>query len=138
MFIMEENQTTKADIRIIGIGGAGNNALETMIKEGIKGVKFIAINTDNQALEGSSAETKIQLGAKLTKGLGAGANPEIGRRAAVESYEEIVKALRGADMVFVTAGMGGGTGTGGAPSCGPSCGRTGYFNCGDRHQTFPF
>ncbi len=116
MFIMEEAQNiTKADIRIIGIGGGGNNAVETMIREGIKGVKFIAVNTDNQALESSSAEVKIQMGSKLTKGLGAGANPEVGRRAAVESYEEIVKALRGADMVFVTAGMGGGTGTGGAP-----------------------
>ena len=116
MFIMEETKkASKADIRIIGIGGGGSNAVETMIKEGIEEVQFIVINTDNQALEGSSAEVKIQLGAKLTKGLGAGANPEVGRRAAVESYEEIIKALRGADMVFVTAGMGGGTGTGGAP-----------------------
>ena len=116
MFVMEETKSkSKADIRIIGVGGGGSNAIETMIKEGIQGVQFIAVNTDDQALEGSSAEIKIQLGSKLTKGLGAGANPEIGRRAAVESYEEIVKALRGADMVFVTAGMGGGTGTGGAP-----------------------
>ena len=116
MFIMEETKNaSKADIRIIGIGGGGSNAVEAMIKEGIEGVQFIVINTDNQALEGSSVEVKIQLGSKLTKGLGAGANPEVGRRAAVESYEEIIKALRGADMVFVTAGMGGGTGTGGAP-----------------------
>lgn len=116
MFIMEETKDkNKADIRIIGVGGGGSNAIETMIKEGIEGVKFVAVNTDNQALENSSAEVKIQLGSKLTKGLGAGANPEVGRRAAVESYEEIIKSLQGADMVFVTAGMGGGTGTGGAP-----------------------
>lgn len=116
MFIMEETQNQqKADIRIIGVGGGGSNALEVMIQEGIQGVQFIAVNTDDQALESSSAKTKIQLGAKLTKGLGAGANPEIGRRAAIESYEEIITILDGADMVFITAGMGGGTGTGGAP-----------------------
>ena len=116
MLIMEETQNKhKADIRIIGVGGGGSNALEVMIKEGIQGVQFIAVNTDDQALEASSAKTKIQLGSKLTKGLGAGANPEVGRRAAVESYEKIIKILDGADMAFVTAGMGGGTGTGGAP-----------------------
>ena len=116
MLIMEESQNKqKADIRIIGVGGGGSNALEVMIKEGVQGAQFIAVNTDDQALESSSAKTKIQLGSKLTKGLGAGANPEVGRRAAIESYEEIIKTLKGADMVFVTAGMGGGTGTGGAP-----------------------
>ena len=116
MFIVkDDNQKKQADIRIVGVGGGGNNALETMIKEGVKGVQFIAVNTDNQALEASSAGVKVQIGSKITKGLGAGANPEVGRRAAVESYEEIVKVLKGADMVFVTAGMGGGTGTGAAP-----------------------
>ena len=117
MFIMEEETKykSKANIRVFGVGGGGNNAIETMKKEGIQGVQFIAVNTDDQALANSSADKKIQLGSKLTKGLGAGANPEIGRRAAVESYEEIVKALQGADMVFITAGMGGGTGTGGTP-----------------------
>ena len=116
MFILDEKDNKKtADIRIIGVGGGGSNALETMIKEGIQGAGFIAVNTDHQALDKSSAGVKVQLGAKLTKGLGAGANPETGRRAAVESYEEIVKVLKGADMVFITAGMGGGTGTGGAP-----------------------
>ncbi|MCY4321871.1 MAG: cell division protein FtsZ [Bdellovibrionaceae bacterium] len=118
MFIMEEDtkiQKNKADIRIIGVGGGGNNAIQNMITQGIQGVKFIAVNTDHQALEASSAEIKVQIGSKLTRGLGAGANPEIGRRAAVESYEEIVKVLKGSDMVFITAGMGGGTGTGGAP-----------------------
>ena len=117
MFEVDESSNTllNADIRVIGIGGGGGNAIETMIQEGVRGVKFIAVNTDAQALSSSSAETKIQLGAKLTKGLGAGANPEIGRRAAIESYEDILTQLKGADMVFITAGMGGGTGTGGVP-----------------------
>ncbi|MBC6415494.1 MAG: cell division protein FtsZ [Bdellovibrionales bacterium] len=118
MFIVKDQNETKktqADIRIIGVGGGGNNALETMIKTGIDGVQFIAVNTDHQTLETSCANQKIQIGSKLTKGLGAGANPEIGRRSAVESYEEIMNCLKGADMVFITAGMGGGTGTGGAP-----------------------
>ena len=104
-----------ADIKVIGIGGGGNNAINRMIDAGLKGVEFIAINTDAQALYLSKAEKKIQIGEKLTKGLGAGANPEIGKKAAEESADEIKKALQGADMVFVTAGMGGGTGTGGAP-----------------------
>ncbi|HHV76982.1 MAG TPA: cell division protein FtsZ [Syntrophothermus lipocalidus] len=104
-----------ADIKVIGIGGGGNNAINRMIEAGLKGVEFIAINTDAQALYLSKAEKKIQIGEKLTKGLGAGANPEIGKKAAEESADEIKKALQGADMVFVTAGMGGGTGTGGAP-----------------------
>ena len=118
MFIIEDEKKTpkcKADIRVVGVGGGGGNAVQTMINAGIKGVQFITINTDHQALESSDAEVKIQLGQKLTKGLGAGANPEIGRLAAMESYEDIVGKLQGADMVFVTAGMGGGTGTGGAP-----------------------
>lgn len=104
-----------ADIKVIGIGGGGNNAINRMIEAGLKGVEFIAVNTDAQALYLAKAEKKIQVGEKLTKGLGAGANPEIGKKAAEESREEIKKALLGADMVFVTAGMGGGTGTGGAP-----------------------
>lgn len=104
-----------ANIKVIGVGGGGNNAINRMIEAGLKGVEFIAVNTDAQALYMSKAETKIQIGAKLTKGLGAGADPEIGMKAAEESNEEIRRALMGADMVFVTAGMGGGTGTGGAP-----------------------
>ncbi|NPV26584.1 MAG: cell division protein FtsZ [Firmicutes bacterium] len=104
-----------AEIKVIGVGGGGNNAVNRMIAAGLKGVEFIAVNTDAQALQLSQAEHKIQIGAKLTKGLGAGANPEIGEKAAEESREELIQALRGADMVFVTAGMGGGTGTGGAP-----------------------
>jgi cell division protein FtsZ len=104
----------RAVIKVIGVGGAGNNAVNRMIDEDVKGVEFIVANTDIQALAGSNAEVKIQLGPKLTRGLGAGANPEIGRKAAEESEEQISDALRGADMVFVTAGMGGGTGTGAA------------------------
>jgi len=104
-----------AQIRVVGVGGGGNNAVNRMIEFGLKGVEFIAINTDKQALFNSQANQKIQIGEKLTKGLGAGANPEIGQRAAEESRDEIMQALKGADMVFVTAGMGGGTGTGAAP-----------------------
>ena len=115
MLVEDKDKKLKADIRIVGVGGGGCNALQTMIKASIKGVTFIAVNTDAQALSSCSAKVKIQLGEKLTKGLGAGANPEIGRRAAMESYEEIISKLKGADMVFVTAGMGGGTGSGGAP-----------------------
>ncbi len=104
-----------AQIKVIGVGGGGNNAVNRMIESGLKGVEFIAVNTDKQALYTSKAEHKIQIGEKLTKGLGAGANPDVGRKAAEESREDICKLLQGADMVFVTAGMGGGTGTGAAP-----------------------
>jgi cell division protein FtsZ len=104
-----------ANIKVIGVGGGGNNAVNRMIAAGLKGVEFIAVNTDAQALFLSQASQKIQIGAKLTKGLGAGANPEVGEKAAEETRDELVQALRGADMVFVTAGMGGGTGTGAAP-----------------------
>jgi len=104
-----------ANIKVIGVGGGGNNAVNRMIIAGLKGVEFISVNTDAQALYMSQASNKIQIGAKLTKGLGAGANPEIGQKAAEENREELAQALRGADMVFVTAGMGGGTGTGAAP-----------------------
>ena len=96
-----------ATIKVIGVGGAGNNAVNRMIDAGIKNVEFIAVNTDRQALQLSKASTKIQIGEKLTRGLGAGANPDIGAQAAEESRTEVAKALRGADMVFVTAGMGG-------------------------------
>jgi cell division protein FtsZ len=115
MFELEENISIGANIKVVGIGGGGNNAVTTMIDGGLSGVDFLVANTDRQALAAHKAVTKIQLGNELTKGLGAGANPEIGKRAAIESYNELVEALQGADMVFVTAGMGGGTGTGGAP-----------------------
>src|SRR5690554_2414647 len=104
-----------ATIKVIGVGGGGSNAVNRMIEHGVQGVEFIAVNTDAQALNLSKAETKLQIGSKLTRGLGAGANPEIGKKAAEESKEQIEESLKGADMVFVTAGMGGGTGTGAAP-----------------------
>ncbi len=104
-----------AEIKVIGVGGGGNNAVNRMISAGLRGVEFLSVNTDAQALLLSQAPMKIQIGEKLTKGLGAGANPEVGEKAAQESREDIIAALKGADMVFVTAGMGGGTGTGAAP-----------------------
>jgi cell division protein FtsZ len=110
-----DDQASFASIKVVGCGGGGNNAVNRMVEAGLRGVEFISINTDRQALGMSSAQTKIQIGEKLTKGLGAGAVPEVGRRAAEESREEIAAALEGADLVFVTAGMGGGTGTGAAP-----------------------
>ena len=105
----------QARIKVVGVGGGGGNALNTMIASGLDGVEFIAANTDAQALETSLAHCKIQLGPQLTKGLGAGGNPECGRKAALEDVQRVADALGGADMVFVTAGMGGGTGTGAAP-----------------------
>ena len=110
-----EETRRSARIKVIGVGGGGNNAINRMIAANVEGVEFIAANTDVQALEGSNAPIKLQLGVKLTSGLGAGANPDIGRRAALEDSDKIIEALEGADMVFVTAGLGGGTGTGAAP-----------------------
>ena len=104
-----------ATIKVIGVGGGGTNAVNRMIEAGLQGVEFVAINTDGQALLRSKADTRLRIGDKLTKGLGAGANPEIGRQAAEESRDEISEVLKGTDMVFITAGMGGGTGTGAAP-----------------------
>jgi len=111
----EFNVDAGAQIKVVGVGGGGNNAVNRMIEFGLKGVEFISINTDRQALNYSKATTKIQIGDKLTKGLGAGANPDIGQKAAEESIEQITQALKGADLIFITAGMGGGTGTGAAP-----------------------
>ena len=118
--IMDDNDLNyavdgTATIKVVGVGGAGNNAVNRMVEAGIKNVEFIAVNTDKQALLCSKAGSKIQIGEKITRGLGAGANPDIGTQAAEESKAEIAEALKGADMVFVTAGMGGGTGTGAAP-----------------------
>ena len=110
-----ERVDNAAVIKVVGVGGGGNNAVNRMLDRGVKGIDFIVVNTDKPILDRSNAETKIQIGEKLTKGLGAGANPEIGKKSAEESKEEIAAALTGADMVFVTAGMGGGTGTGAAP-----------------------
>lgn len=127
-----------ARIKVVGCGGGGNNAVNRMIKEGLKNVEFVAINTDKQALMLSSAQTKIQIGDKLTKGLGAGANPDVGGKAAEESREEISKALEGADMVFITAGMGGGTGTGAAPVIAKISKSMGALTVGVVTKPFPF
>jgi cell division protein FtsZ len=111
----DESRASSADIKVIGVGGGGGNAVNRMISIGVDGVQFLVANTDCQALQANRAPLKLQLGTKLTKGLGAGGNPEIGRSAALEDTEKIVEALSGVDMVFVTAGLGGGTGTGAAP-----------------------
>ncbi len=115
MLEYEFETTNFATIKVIGVGGAGGNAVNRMVDNGLRGVEFISVNTDKQALMLSKAPTKVQIGEKLTKGLGAGANPEIGKRAAEESREELLQLMQGADLVFVTCGMGGGTGTGAAP-----------------------
>jgi len=114
-FLLDEEVRTGACIKVVGVGGGGSNAVNRMIAAGLSGVDFLVANTDVQALKQSKAPVKIQIGAKLTKGLGAGANPDIGREAALEDTDKIIEALQGADMVFVTTGMGGGTGTGAAP-----------------------
>ena len=114
-FSFDSASVQGAVIKVIGVGGGGGNAINRMIEEGLSGVEFIAANTDIQALSSSKAETVIQLGPKLTRGLGAGGQPEVGRKAAEESEETLTEALTGADMVFITAGMGGGSGTGAAP-----------------------
>lgn len=127
-----------AQIKVIGCGGGGNNAVNRMIVEGLKNVEFIAVNTDKQALALSQASQKIQIGDKLTKGLGAGANPEIGEKAAQESRDEIAEAIKGADMVFITAGMGGGTGTGAAPIVAEIAKSLGILTVGVVTKPFPF
>lgn len=115
MFEIMDTQPQEAVIKVIGVGGCGGNAVDHMINEGVEGVEFICANTDSQALKRNKAKTLIQLGPNVTKGLGAGANPDIGREAAVEDRERIIELIEGADMLFLTAGMGGGTGTGAAP-----------------------
>jgi cell division protein FtsZ len=114
-FLFDEGMRTGASIKVVGVGGGGSNAVNRMIAAGLDGVEFLVANTDVQALKQSRAPVKIQIGSKLTKGLGAGANPEVGRQAALEDTEKLIEALEGADMVFVTTGLGGGTGTGAAP-----------------------
>ncbi len=114
-FVLDEEMQNVTNIKVIGVGGGGGNAVNRMVESGLSGVEFVAMNTDQQALINSKATQKVQLGAKLTKGRGAGADPEVGQRAAEESKDEISNALKGAQMVFITSGMGGGTGTGAAP-----------------------
>ena len=142
MMEYDDNNVTMMDgtatIKVIGVGGAGNNAVNRMIDAGIKGVDFIAVNTDRQALQQSKANTKIQIGEKITRGLGAGANPDIGAQSAEESRSEVAEILRGADMVFVTAGMGGGTGTGAAPIVASTAKEMGILTIGVVTKPFTF
>ena len=132
---MDENVTT---IKVIGVGGGGGNAVNRMVSDGLQGVEFIAMNTDQQALAKNHAATKVQLGSKLTKGRGAGADPEIGQRAAEESKDEIANALKGSQMVFITAGMGGGTGTGAAPVVAETAHDLGILTVGIVTKPFSF
>src|SRR2546426_534383 len=115
IFELEETVTQNARMKVVGIGGGGGNALNRMVDEGLNGVEFVSVNTDAQALMNNKADVKVQIGKKLTRGLGAGARPEIGRQAIEENRDEVLHALQGADLVFVTCGMGGGTGTGASP-----------------------
>ncbi len=131
-------QAGVANIKVVGVGGGGTNAVNRMISDGLEGVEFIAINTDKQALEESKADVKIQIGEKLTRGLGAGADPEIGECSAEESKAEIAEALKGADMVFVTSGMGGGTGTGAAPIIADISKQMGVLTVAVVTKPFPF
>lgn len=135
---MENAMLTRAKIRVLGIGGGGGNAINNMISAGLDGVEFIAANTDFQALERNLAPTKIQLGTNLTKGLGAGGNPEIGSKAAQEDVDQIRAAVEGSDMVFITAGMGGGTGTGGAPIAAQVCKELGALTVAVVTKPFAF
>ena len=138
MFEYAQQTTAGANIKVIGIGGGGGNALNNMISAQLEGVEFIAANTDAQALNQNLAAVKVQLGDKLTRGLGAGANPEIGRKAAIEDQQHLLEHLDGADMVFVTAGMGGGTGTGAAPIIAEVARETGALTVGVVTKPFPF
>ena len=133
-----ENQAGMATIKVVGVGGAGNNGVNRMVENGLKSVEFISVNTDRQQLNVSKANKKIQIGEKLTRGLGAGANPEVGKCSAEESKSEIAEVLKGADMVFVTAGMGGGTGTGAAPIVAEVSKEMGILTVGVVTKPFPF
>lgn len=138
MFELMDNKSQSAVIKVIGVGGGGGNAVEHMVCESIEGVDFICANTDAQALDKASTRTVIQIGTHITKGLGAGANPEIGRQAAMEDRDRIEEALNGADMVFITAGMGGGTGTGGAPIVAQVAKEMGILTVAVVTKPFPF
>lgn len=138
MLQFEVNEEKNAQIKVIGIGGGGSNAVNRMIDAGLNGITFMAINTDKQALAGSRAETKIQIGEKLTRGLGAGANPEVGQKAAEENIDDLEKFISGADMVFITAGMGGGTGTGAAPIIAKAAKDQGILTVGVVTKPFTF
>ncbi len=138
MFELMEDHSEEAIIKVIGVGGGGGNAVEHMVSQTIEGVEFVTANTDSQALRNSSADVTLQLGADVTKGLGAGANPEIGRCAAEEDRETIKQALQGADMIFIAAGMGGGTGTGAAPVVAEIAKEMGILTVAVVTKPFPF
>ena len=138
IFELEDAPTQNAKMKVFGVGGAGGNAVNRMIDEDLEGVDFISANTDAQVLKNSRAQTTIQLGKKLTRGLGAGARPEIGRQALHESQEEVRRAMDGADLVFITAGMGGGTGTGAAPLVGEIAREMGALTIGIVTRPFSF
>ncbi|MDT8382959.1 MAG: cell division protein FtsZ [Gammaproteobacteria bacterium] len=138
MFELMETNIAGAIIKVIGVGGGGGNAVEHMVSQNIEGVDFICTNTDAQALKNSSARTVLQMGNNVTKGLGAGANPDMGRQAALEDRERIVELISGADMVFITAGMGGGTGTGGAPVVAQIAKELGVLTVAVVTKPFPF
>lgn len=142
MFEISKNEEAQnvlgAKIKVIGVGGGGCNAVNTMINAGLKGVEYVVANTDKQALSASLAGTKLQLGNEITKGLGAGANPEVGRKSALEEYEKLGEILEGADMVFITAGMGGGTGTGASPVIAKLCKELGILTVGVVTKPFLF
>ena len=138
MFELMDSYSQNAVIKVIGVGGGGGNAVEHMVCQNIEGVEFICANTDAQAMKNASAKTVLHLGSSITKGLGAGANPEIGRQAAMEDHERIQEVLQGADMVFITAGMGGGTGTGGAPVVAQIAKEMGILTVAVVTKPFPF
>src|SRR5687767_11277187 len=133
-----DEQYLGAKIKVVGVGGGGGNAVNRMIQAGIKGIEFLVANTDLQAMRASLASTKLQIGGKLTKGLGAGANPEIGKQAALEDTDKIIETLEGADMVFITAGLGGGTGTGAAPIIASLASELGALTVAVVTKPFPF
>jgi cell division protein FtsZ len=138
MFTLMDSYTQNAVIKVVGVGGGGGNAVEHMVRADIEGVEFICANTDAQALRNASARTTLQLGSNITKGLGAGANPEVGRQAALEDRDRIIEVLDGADMVFITAGMGGGTGTGGVPVVAQAAKELGILTVAVVTKPFPF
>ncbi len=138
MFELMDVDSQNAVIKVIGVGGGGGNAVNHMMRSNIEGVEFICANTDAQALQNTEVRTVLQLGSTITKGLGAGANPEVGRQAAVEDRERIQEALQGADMVFITAGMGGGTGTGAAPVVAEVARELGILTVAVVTKPFPF
>ena len=137
-FVPETGPENVVTIKVVGVGGAGNNVVNRMVSSGTKGVEFIAVNTDKQALAISSADQKIQIGEKLTHGQGAGSDPDVGKRSAEESRNNIAKSLEDADMVFITAGMGGGTGTGAAPTVADIAKEAGILTVGVVTKPFTF